>query len=318
MSQIPAAASQRGDHRPRSGQVLLPGCISYPHHETSSIPASLIPTSPEFTGCQQTRGCKVQSFESPRSRRWRESVSQAVPECHQAGTGWVEHRILTCCFPLGAEGLGSTLWTSVFWGLLPSLYAEGIWGLATRGRAVCCGLPAPCPLLCPIYSQCPCLQAHLFPFPELLAGFLAGLRPFLCSLFLRGLAPGVCGAHRRVQCPRTPDPASHPPSGWSAAGWDRMGWDGSKQGMEQGNVPACLGEPGNSSEEKLRLFYLVQGSWQGLGAARRRRADPLSAQGQVWECKAAPSCRFGRNSVPPFTSVQWGASENYLDSSVSV
>lgn len=69
-------------------------------------------------------------------------MSQAVPECHQAGTGWVEHRILTCCFPLGAEGLGSTLWTSVFWGLLPSLYAEGIWGLATRGRAVClCSAP---------------------------------------------------------------------------------------------------------------------------------------------------------------------------------
>lgn len=25
--------------------------------------------------------------------------------------------------------------------------------------------------------------------------------------------------------------------------------------MEKGNVPACLGEPRNSSEEKLRLLY---------------------------------------------------------------
>lgn len=114
---------------------------------------------------------------------------------------------------------GNTLRAVLFCALLPSLYAEGIWGLAMRGRAVCCGFPAPHPLICPFYSQCPCLRAHLFPFPELLAGFLAVLRPFLCSLFLRGLAPGVGGAHRRVQCPRTADP----PSLERVECWDGMG-----------------------------------------------------------------------------------------------
>lgn len=39
--------------------LLLPDFVSYLHHESSSIPASLILTSPVFMGYQQTCGCKM-------------------------------------------------------------------------------------------------------------------------------------------------------------------------------------------------------------------------------------------------------------------
>jgi len=45
---------------PGLGQAhLLPGCVPYTHHESSSFSATLILTLPAFMGCQQTCGCKA-------------------------------------------------------------------------------------------------------------------------------------------------------------------------------------------------------------------------------------------------------------------
>lgn len=54
----PHCTSCRMDYGSRAeGVHLLPDCVSCAHHKSSSIPASLILTSPAFTGCQQARCC---------------------------------------------------------------------------------------------------------------------------------------------------------------------------------------------------------------------------------------------------------------------
>lgn len=172
-----------------------------------------------------------------------------------------------------------------------------------QGRAICCGLPAACPSGVPPWhfnlprlftaSPGPASQLTCFHSPSFWQDFWRRslssipIPPWLGHRWLRGSRQGAEPQLLRAA-------SCQPRAGGALLA-------GSRQGTGRGNVPACPGEPKNSSEENLRRLYLLRGSWQeqlaGGELTVSHERTSLRAQGSL-----RFSCRSGQTSLPRFTS----------------
>lgn len=138
----PHCLSCRMDYGSRAeGVHLLPDCISCAHHKSSSTPASLILTSPAFTGCQRAHCCEMvllcppSSCESPAGRR---QVCLSCVQVLPGGHCLVQRQRLHIDSPASTEGLRRKSMSIYFLGFISFFNGQSSCRVAAEvlGRAV--------------------------------------------------------------------------------------------------------------------------------------------------------------------------------------